>query len=169
MIKYYKQDSYEKMEKWSEDFKTISAVLSDPINKSNQINAMSSSPTQKDTSTPPDPSTLVPANRRDPPLEWGHSTKLVACGSSNMISAHQNSMSSSSRQNSKETLIWISRTYMTTSRCASMCWLDFKKTSFLVTSPSKDTLSLKNTSSQIAITLPIPEIFRYTLPLDTHS
>ena len=29
------------------------------------------SPTQKDTSTPPDPSNVVPTNRRDPILEGG--------------------------------------------------------------------------------------------------
>ena len=34
------------------------------------------SPTHKDTSTPPDPTTVVPTNRRDPPLEGGHSTKI---------------------------------------------------------------------------------------------
>ena len=42
---------------------------------SNQINTMLYSPTQKDTSTPPDPTTVVPTNKRDPPLEGGQSTK----------------------------------------------------------------------------------------------
>ena len=93
----------------------------------------------------------------------------MACGPSNIRSSHQKDMSSSSRQNSKETWLWISRTSITSSRCVSIRWLDWDKTSFLVTSPSKDTLSLKNTSSQIAITLPITGIFRYTLPLNTHS
>ena len=37
---------------------------------------MSSSPTQKDTSTPPDPTTVVPANRRAPPLEGENSNKI---------------------------------------------------------------------------------------------
>ena len=41
-----------------------------------QTNIPKSSPNQKDTSTPPDPTTVVPTNRRDPPLEWGHSTKF---------------------------------------------------------------------------------------------
>ena len=52
------------------------AVLPDQINKSNQINTMSSSPTQKYKSTPPDPTTVVPANSRYPPLEGGHCTKI---------------------------------------------------------------------------------------------
>ena len=72
----YKQDSDEKMTKLSEDFKTMFAVLSDQINKLNQINNMSYSPTQKDTSTPLYPTTVAPANRRAPPLEGGHSTKI---------------------------------------------------------------------------------------------
>ena len=44
-------------------------------------------------------------------------TKFVACGPSNMRSAHQNSMSSSSIQISKETLFYISRISITKSRC----------------------------------------------------
>ena len=64
------------MTKLSEDFKTMFALLSDQINKSNHINTMSYSPTQKDTLTPLDPATVVTANRRDPPLEGGHSTKI---------------------------------------------------------------------------------------------
>ena len=39
-------------------------------------NISKSSPAQKDTSTPPYPITVVLANRRDPPLEGGHSTKI---------------------------------------------------------------------------------------------
>ena len=135
---------------------------------SNHLNTQSSSPTHKDTLTLPGHTTLVPANRRAPPLEGRHSKKLVVCGPSNMISAHQNSMRSSSRQNSTETLLWISVTYITTSRCDSMRLLDSSNTSLLVTSHSKDTLSLKNTSSQITITLPVPGMSRYILPLDTH-
>ena len=49
MLKDYKQDSGEKMTKLSEDFKTMFAVISDQINKSNQIKTMLYSPTQKDT------------------------------------------------------------------------------------------------------------------------
>ena len=42
MLKDYKQDTDEKMNKSSEDFKTMFAVLSYQINKSNQINTMPS-------------------------------------------------------------------------------------------------------------------------------
>ena len=41
-----------------------------------QTNISKSSPAQKDTPTPPDPTTVVPTNRRDPPLEGGHSTNI---------------------------------------------------------------------------------------------
>ena len=58
----YKQDSDDKMTKLSEEFKTMFAVLS------NQIKTMSSSTTQKATYTPTEPTTVVPANRRDTPL-----------------------------------------------------------------------------------------------------
>ena len=132
-------------------------------------NISKSSPTQKDIWTPPDPTIVVLTNRRDTPLEGEHSTKIGVMWVSNMISYHQNSMSSSSRQKSKEIVLWISRTSITASICVSMRSLDSEKTSFLITSPSKDTLSLNNTSSQIAITLPTPGMSRYTLPLDTHS
>ena len=76
MLKYYKQDTDEKMTKMSDDFKTMFAVLSNHMNKSNQINTMSSSSTQKDILTPPDPTTVVPANRSATTLEGGHSTKI---------------------------------------------------------------------------------------------
>ena len=76
MLKDYKKDTDEKMTKLSEDFKTLYAVLSDQINKLNQIYAMLSSPTQKDTPTPPDHTTVVSTNRKAPPLEGGHSTKI---------------------------------------------------------------------------------------------
>ena len=68
ILKDYKQETDDKMKQLSEDFKTMFSVLSDHINKSDQINIMLSSPTQKYTSTPPYPTTVVPANRRDPPF-----------------------------------------------------------------------------------------------------
>ena len=74
MMKYYKQYTDEKMTKLSEDFKTMFAVLSDHINKSNQINTVSSSPNHKDTFTLQEPTSVVPAFRRAPPSEEGHST-----------------------------------------------------------------------------------------------
>ena len=72
----YKQESDEKTTKLSEDFKTMFAVLSYQIDKSNHINTMASSPTQKDKLNPLEPTIVVPANRRAPPLEGGHSTKI---------------------------------------------------------------------------------------------
>ena len=41
-----------------------------------QTNIYKSSPSQKDTSTNPDPTTVVKTNRRDPPLEGGHYIKI---------------------------------------------------------------------------------------------
>ena len=61
-MKLKKQDSDDIMTKLSEELKTMFAVLS------SQINTLSSSPTQKDTSTPTDPTTVVTANRRYTPL-----------------------------------------------------------------------------------------------------
>ena len=95
--------------------------------------------------------------------------KLVACGLSNIRSNGKKNMSSSSRHNSKNTLLWISRTSLTILICVSMQWIDSENTSFLTTSPSKETHILKNTLSHIANTIPTPGIYRYTLPLDTHS
>ena len=94
--------------------------------------------------------------------------KLVACGLWNMRSDHQDSVSSSSRQNSKKTLFWTPRISTTTSKCVLIHWLDSEKTFFLVTSPSKGTLILNNTSSYIVITLHILGMFIYKLPLGTH-
>ena len=41
-----------------------------------QTNISKYSPTQKDTSTPPDPTNMLLTNRRDPPLEGVHYTKI---------------------------------------------------------------------------------------------
>ena len=49
-----------------------------------------------------------------------------------------------------------------------MWLLDYYKTFLPITSPSKDTLTLKKKSSQIVITLPILGINIPTLTLDTH-
>ena len=43
---------------------------------SNQINTISYSPTQKDTSTLTDPNNVVSDNNKDPPLEGVHFTKI---------------------------------------------------------------------------------------------
>ena len=44
--------------------------------KIDKKNISKSSPAQKDTSTPPEPTTAVQSNRRAPPLEGGHSTNI---------------------------------------------------------------------------------------------
>ena len=54
----------------TENFQVLTALIMD------QNNLSKSSPNQKDTWTPPDPTTVVSNNRRDPPLEGGHSTKI---------------------------------------------------------------------------------------------
>ena len=91
----------EKLTKFTEYIQKLTIFMMD------QANISISSPAQKDTSTLPDTTTTVQTNKRDPPLEGRISEKFVAYGPSNMRSAHQNSISSASRQNSKETLLWI--------------------------------------------------------------
>ena len=60
----------EKITELTETINNLTAFMMDQANNSK------SSPTQKDTSTPPDPTTVVPANKRVPPLEGVHSTKI---------------------------------------------------------------------------------------------
>ena len=108
-IESNRQDSDEKMKKLTEDLKGRITSMMD------KIAIPESSPDHKDSPKVQYPTTVVPANRRDPPFDGGHSTKFVTCGLSNMRSAHQHSMNSSSKHNSKSTLLWNSRTYTTTS------------------------------------------------------
>ena len=44
--------------------------------KIDKNNISKSYPSQKDTSTTPDPTTMLPANRRDPPLDGGQYTNI---------------------------------------------------------------------------------------------
>ena len=60
-----------------------------------------SSQSQKDTSTPPEPTTVVKTNRRDPPLEGGHYIKIGGMWNLKHEINSKNSMRSSSRHNSK--------------------------------------------------------------------
>ena len=60
----------EKLTQLTESFNNFTAFMMD------QTNHSKSSQTHKDTSTPPDPTTVVSANNRGPPLEGGHSTKI---------------------------------------------------------------------------------------------
>ena len=81
--------------------------------------------------------TIVTDNKRDAQFEGEHYIKLVVCGISNMISAHQNSMNFSPIQIYKETLLLTKRISITTSICVSMRWIYPKKIYFLLTSISK--------------------------------
>ena len=62
----------EKLTHITENLKFWTAFMMDQTNNSKF------SPAKKDTSTPPDPTTVVPANMRDSLLDGGHSTKI--CG-----------------------------------------------------------------------------------------
>ena len=83
-IEANKQEDYDKKMKTAEkQMKTDEKLkhLTEIINNltafiMDQTNISKSSPTQKDTSTPPDPTTAVPTNRRAPPLEGVNSTKI---------------------------------------------------------------------------------------------
>ena len=68
-----KIETDEKITKITEDLKVFTATITSMMD---QTNNSKFSPSQKDTSTPPDPTTVVPANRRDPPLDRGHYTKI---------------------------------------------------------------------------------------------
>ena len=62
-----------------------------------QIKMPKSSQDKTDSPKEQDPTTVVLANKKAPPLEGGNLTKNMACGLSNMRPAHKNSMNSSSR------------------------------------------------------------------------
>ena len=69
-MKYIKEEMKYEMKDIKETLKTLATFMID------QANISKYSPAQKDASTPPDPTTVVPNNRRDPPLEGGNSTKI---------------------------------------------------------------------------------------------
>ena len=69
-IENNKQEMKSEMKDIKETLKTFTAFMMD------QINISKSSPAQKDTSTPPDPTTTVQTNRRAPPLEGGISENI---------------------------------------------------------------------------------------------
>ena len=60
----------EKLTLLTENLQVLTAFMMD------QTNISKSSPDQKDASTPPEHTTVVPNNSRDPPLEGGNSTKI---------------------------------------------------------------------------------------------
>ena len=69
-MKDIKEDMKSEMKDIKEILKTFATFMMDHTNISK------SSPAQKDTLTPPDPTTMVLTNRRDPPLEGVHYTKI---------------------------------------------------------------------------------------------
>ena len=60
----------EKLAQITENLKVLTALMMD------QTNNLKLSSAHKDASNPPDPTTMVPANRRDPPLDGGIYTKI---------------------------------------------------------------------------------------------
>ena len=60
----------EKLTQITENLKVLTAFIMDQTNNSKFSLA------QKDTLTPPDPTTVVHSNRRDTPLDGGHSTNI---------------------------------------------------------------------------------------------
>ena len=69
-MKDIKEEMEDEMKDIKETPKTFATLMM------NQTNISKSSLDQKDTSTPPEPATVVPTNRRDSPLEGGQSTKI---------------------------------------------------------------------------------------------
>ena len=60
----------EKLTQITEKLQVLTAFMMD------QAKISKFSPTQKDTSTPPEPTTVFPTNRMAPPLKGGHSIKI---------------------------------------------------------------------------------------------
>ena len=69
-IENNKQEMKAQMKDIKETLKTFATLMMD------QTNISKSSPAQKDTLTPPDPTTVVQTNKRAPTLEGGHSTNI---------------------------------------------------------------------------------------------
>ena len=69
-IENNKQDMKSEMIAITETLKVFTTFIMD------HTNIPKYSPTQKDTLTPLEPNTVVPTNRRYPPLKVGHSTKI---------------------------------------------------------------------------------------------
>ena len=64
------KEANEKLALLTDNLQVLTALMTYKTNISKY------SPAQKDTPTPPEPTTLVPTNKRAPPLEGGHSTKI---------------------------------------------------------------------------------------------
>ena len=69
-IETNKNENDEKLANITEDIQKLTTFMMD------QDNISKSSPSQRNTLTPPEPTTMVQTNRRDPPLEGGKSTNI---------------------------------------------------------------------------------------------
>ena len=67
-----RKDTDETLKNLTEDVTMITSTIKSMMDQNNN---MKSSPSQKDISNPTDPTTVVPANRRDSLLDGGHYTK----------------------------------------------------------------------------------------------
>ena len=75
----------EKLKNITEELKFLTAIITSMMDQTKNSKL---SPAQKDISNPLDPNNVVPDNRRDPPFDGGHSTKIVdMCTLKNEISS----------------------------------------------------------------------------------
>ena len=65
--------TYEKLTQITEDLKVLTETITSIMDQTNNSKL---SPAQKDISTPPDPTTVVPDNRRAPTLDRVHPNKI---------------------------------------------------------------------------------------------
>ena len=63
----------QKLTQLAEDLKVLTLTITSMMDQNNNSKF---SPSQKGTLDTPDPTNMVPANRRAPPLDEGHSTKI---------------------------------------------------------------------------------------------
>ena len=76
-IEAKKQETDNNHKETTENIKQLTEILNQVLSEMKDKNNISkSSPSQKDTSTPPDPTTTVQTNRKAPPLEGGISENI---------------------------------------------------------------------------------------------
>ena len=76
-IESNKQEADKNHNKTTENIKQLTETLNKVLKGlTDKNNIQKSSPAQKDTTTPPDPTTTVQTNRKDPPLEGGNSENI---------------------------------------------------------------------------------------------
>ena len=110
---YKLSSEFTKMKSNMKKIDSESTSMRSNMNKMEQ----NSSPDNMNSPKAQDPYTAVLDNNKAHHWKVDIKLKLVACGLSNMRSAHQKSLNSSSRHNSNVTLLCSSRTSTTTSRC----------------------------------------------------